>query len=184
MDSLHRPFASTISAPCTADILLEFQSSNSTLGAFVTSAYLLGYVAGPLAVAPLSELYGRVIVYNVCNALVLLFSIACALSPNLSALLVFRVLSGLAASCPLTIGAGTIADMIPLQKRGLAMSFWVLGPIIGPTIAPIGMQYSREPLKNKVLTRVVGTYLSHAKGWRWVFWLVSIIVGFPKYASG
>lgn len=125
-------------APATADVMTTFHSTNETLGAFVTSVYLLGYVFGPLLLAPLSELYGRSIVYNVCNFIFLIFNIACALANNLSALIVFRFFTGIAASCPITLGAGTIADMIPLERRGLAMASWIAGPIIGPTVGPLG----------------------------------------------
>jgi MFS family permease len=115
-----------------------FNSNNETLGAFVTSVYLLGYSFGPLLIAPLSEIYGRAIVYNVCNTIFLIFSIACAVANSLNALIVFRLFAGIAASCPITIGAGSIADMVPLERRGLAMMFWIMGPLIGPTFGPLG----------------------------------------------
>jgi MFS family permease len=120
--------------------MAKFHSTNETLGAFVTSAYLLGYCFGPLVLAPSSELYDRSIVYNVCNTIFLIFSIACAVANNLNALIVFRFFAGVGASCPLTLGSGTIADMIPLEKRGLAMVFWIIGPLIGPTCGPMGLR--------------------------------------------
>jgi MFS family permease len=124
--------------------MATFHSTNDTLQIFVTSVYLLGYVFGPLILAPLSELYGRAIVYHVCNFNFLIWSVACALSNNLSALIVFRLFAGLAGSAGMTIGAGTIADMVPLEKRGLAMMGWILGPTLGPTVGPLskpnGMQ--------------------------------------------
>lgn len=115
-----------------------FHSTNETLGAFVTSVYILGYSFGPLVLAPLSELYGRAIIYNICNFMFFIFNVACALSNNMGALVVFRFFAGTAASCPMTIGAGTIADLVPLEKRGLAMVAWIMGPLIGPTIGPLG----------------------------------------------
>lgn len=118
--------------------MATFHSTNQTVGAFVTSVYILGYAFGPLVIAPLSELYGRATVYSVCNFVFLIFSIACALANNLSALIVFRLFAGIAASCPITLGAGTVADMIPLEKRGRAIAFLIMGPLIGPTIGPLG----------------------------------------------
>ncbi|KAI9695316.1 MAG: hypothetical protein M1820_008723 [Bogoriella megaspora] len=154
------PLASTIISPATADVMATFHSTNETLGAFVTSVYLLGYSFGPLVIAPLSEIYGRAIVYNVCNTIFIIFSIACAVANNLAALIVFRLLVGIGASCPITLGAGTIADMVPYEKRGLAMASWIMGPLIGPACGPL-----------------IGSYLAEAKGWRWIFWLISIIAG-------
>jgi MFS family permease len=118
--------------------MTTFHSNNEKLGAFVTSVYILGYCFGPLLIAPLSELYGRAILYNICNFIFLVFSIACAVANSLNSLIVFRFFAGIAASSPITLGAGTIADMIPLEKRGLAMAGWILGPLIGPTCAPLG----------------------------------------------
>ncbi|KAM0793991.1 fluconazole resistance protein [Usnea florida] len=154
------PLISTIIAPAAPEVLKIYYSTNQTLGAFVTSVYLLGYVFGPLIIAPLSEIYGRVIVYSVCNFIFVIFTIACALANNLGALIVFRLLAGIAASSPITLGAGTIADMMPVEKRGKAMASWIMGPLIGPTVGPL-----------------IGGYLSQAKGWRWIFWLISILAG-------
>lgn len=117
--------------------MATFHSSNETLETFVTSVYLLGYVFGPLVLAPLSELYGRVVVYNICNFGFVIWNIASALANNLRALIVFRLLAGLAGSAPMTIGAGTIADMVPVEKRGIAMMGWIMGPVLGPTFGPL-----------------------------------------------
>jgi multidrug resistance protein len=126
----------------------------------VTSVFILGYVFGPILIAPLSEIYGRSLLYNICNFLIVIWSMACALSPNLASLIVFRFFAGIASSCPITLGAGSIADMIPVEKRGFALMAWILGPVIGPTCGPL-----------------IGAYLSQAKGWRWIFWLLTIVSG-------
>lgn len=120
-----------------------FNSTSETLGAFVTTVFLLGFVAGPLVIAPLSELYGRAIVYNVCNVIFLVFTIACAVAPNLGALIAFRFFAGIGGSCPVTLGAGTIADMIPREKRGMVMSLWIMGPVVGPSVGPLSEQMVR-----------------------------------------
>ncbi|KAF2864666.1 major facilitator superfamily domain-containing protein [Massariosphaeria phaeospora] len=154
------PLASTIIAPATEDVLKEFGSTSETLGAFVTSVYLLGYVAGPLVIAPLSEMYGRSIVYQVCTTLFFVFSLAGAVANSLNTLLAFRFLAGLAGACPVTIGAGSIADMVSKENRGGAMAAWALGPMFGPSIGPIA-----------------GGYLTPVKGWRWMFWVLAMLTG-------
>ncbi|KAF4633844.1 hypothetical protein G7Y89_g4274 [Cudoniella acicularis] len=50
---------------------------------------------------------------------------------------------------PLTLGPGTIADMVPREKRGMAMTTWILGPLIGPMFGLLE----------------VGCYLAQVKGW-------------------
>ncbi|KAF7553385.1 hypothetical protein G7Z17_g3675 [Cylindrodendrum hubeiense] len=154
------PLASSIFSPSIEQVMLEFKSTNQELASFIVSVYLLGYCFGPLLVAPLSEMYGRNPLYHVCNVLFVVFNVACAKAPSLASLIIFRFLAGLAGCCPLTIGAGTIADLISAEKRGGAMAFWVMGPLLGPVIGPIA-----------------GGYLTEAKDWRWSFWVVSIVGG-------
>lgn len=125
-------------------MLHTFHSTNETLGAFVTTVYLIGYAFGPLVIAPLSELYGRQIIYNVCNFIFLIFNIACALSNSLGALIAFRFLGGIGASCPVTLGAGTIADLMPVEQRGRAMVGWIMGPVVGPTVGPLSKRIFRR----------------------------------------
>jgi multidrug resistance protein len=154
------PLASSMVAPGVPLILKEFKSKNETIGAFIVSIYILGYATGPLLLAPLSEMYGRLYLYHANNVLFIIWTIACALAPNVGALLVFRFFAGIAGSCPLTIGGGSIADMIRQEKRGGAMAIFALGPLLGPVIGP-----------------VAGGYLAEAEGWRWVFWVIAIAGG-------
>jgi multidrug resistance protein len=139
----------------------EFRSSDQQLAAFVVSVYVLGFAAGPMLFAPLSEIYGRNIVYHICNAGFIAFTIGCALAPTLNALIAFRFLSGVFGSCPITNGGGSIADMIEQEHRGAAMAVFSIGPLLGPIIGP-----------------VAGSFLADAEGWRWDFWLLVIVAGF------
>ena len=146
-------------APGVPALMSDFNSSSNTLSAFVVSVYILGYVFGPIILAPLSELYGRLPLYQGSNVGFVIFTVACALANNLESLIVFRFIEGVFGSCPLTIGGGTIADMIVQEKRGGVMAIWALGPLMGPVIGPIA-----------------GGYATEALGWRWVFWIIAIVV--------
>jgi multidrug resistance protein len=155
------PLGSSIFAPGVPQLMEDFRSSNELLAAFVVSVYVLGFAAGPMLIAPLSEIYGRNPLYHICNVCFLGFLVGCALAPTLDALIVFRFLSGAFGSCPLTNGGGSIADMMVQEKRGAAMAVFSIGPLLGPIIGP-----------------VAGGFLAEAKGWRWVFWLLVIVDGF------
>lgn len=91
--------------------------------------------------APLSELYGRLPVYHGCNTLFTLSNIACALAPSMSSLIGFHFLAGSAGSAPLALGAGTIADIMEPQNRGLAIAVWATGPVVGSVVGT----YVAEP---------------------------------------
>ncbi|KAH8898268.1 MFS general substrate transporter [Thozetella sp. PMI_491] len=154
------PQGSSMFAPGIQAIMAEFHSTSSTTATFLVSIYILGFAFGPLLIAPLSETFGRSPLYQWGNILFTVFSVGAALSTNMGMLLAFRFLMGLAGAVPITIGSGSIADIIPVEKRGRAMSVWALGPLLGPCIGP-----------------VAGGYLIAAAGWRWVYWLIVIAAG-------
>lgn len=146
-------------APAVPEIMAQFRQSSSTTATFLVSIYILGFAFGPLLIAPLSEVYGRARLYFWGNLLFTIFTVGAALSNSIGMLMAFRLLMGLAGSVPVTIGSGSIADTMPVEKRGRAMSAWALGPLLGPCIGP-----------------VAGGYLTQAAGWRWVYWLIVILV--------
>ena len=117
--------------------MTEFQSTNETLGSLVVSIYLLGFAAGPLVIAPLSELYGRLPLYHSCNTLFAGLTVACAKAPSMNSLIALRFLQGCAGSAPLAIGGGTISDLIPQERRGKYMGIYSLGPTLGPILGPV-----------------------------------------------
>ncbi|MCJ1441759.1 MAG: hypothetical protein MMC23_002251 [Stictis urceolatum] len=154
------PLASSMFAPGVPQVMSDFDSSSLLLSSFVVSVYVLGYAAGPIFIAPLSELYGRRALYNVTNVLFIVFTIACAVAGDLSQLVGFRFLEGLLGSAVLTMGGGTLADLFVQEERGRAMAIWSSGPLLGPVVGPIA-----------------GGFLAQAKGWRWVFWVITIAAG-------
>jgi multidrug resistance protein len=158
--TLITPLASSFFAPGVPQVMRTFHETSNTIAAFVVSVYILGFAIGPLIIAPLSEIYGRVQLYNVANLLFVIFNVACALSNSMGMLIAFRFLAGCAGSAPLTLGGGTIADMFPPQQRAGAMAIWSLGPLLGPVIGP-----------------VCGGFLVEHLSWRWVFWILSIFGG-------
>lgn len=154
------PLISSMFAPGVPQVQDEFGSSDQTLATFVVSVFLLGYVAGPLVLVPLADMYGRVAVYHAGNLGFIIFNIACAVSSNMQMLIGFRFLAGLLGSAPMTVGGATVADIMPPEQRGLAIMIWNLPVVAGPVVGP-----------------VIGGFLTQAAGWRWLFWLAVISSG-------
>ncbi|KAF5615111.1 hypothetical protein F52700_13571 [Fusarium sp. NRRL 52700] len=152
--------ASTMFAPAAADLAKDFGITNATVVTLTVSIYLLGFAFGPLLIAPLSELHGRYWIYNLCNLFILGMTIGCAKAPNVGGFLACRFIAGAAGSAPVTIGGGTIADVIALNNRAKAMAGWALGPLLGPVLGPIA-----------------GGFISANLGWRWTFWILAILSG-------
>lgn len=119
-------------APDIPLIMREFHDDTSITATFLLSIYVLGFAFGSLLVAPISEVYGRRQLCIYGNILFTGFTVGAALSKNMCSLLAFRLLMGLTGVVPLTIGSGSIADMMPKEKRGRAVSIWALGPLLGP----------------------------------------------------
>lgn len=90
-----------------------------------------------IRMAPMSELYGRAPIYIVGNVICFAFSIACATAPDIGSFIFFRVVAGIGGSVPLTLGGGSIADLYEREKRGLVMSLFSLGPLLGPVMGKI-----------------------------------------------
>lgn len=90
------------------------------------SLFLVGYVLGPLLYGPLSEQYGRRWPLLIGYILFCFFSLGCALAPSFPALLVFRLLNGMAAAAPIAIITGVYADINddPIQ-RGRTMAWFM-----------------------------------------------------------
>ncbi|GIZ49507.1 hypothetical protein CKM354_001253700 [Cercospora kikuchii] len=158
--SVLTPLASSGFAPGVPQLMQEFDSSSKTIATFVVSVYVLGFAFGPLIVAPLSELYGRLWVYHISNIGFIAFTIACSRAQGVGELCVYRFFEGVFGVTPITIGGGTIADLIKVEGRGAAMAIWSLGPLVGPVAGP-----------------VAGGFLSNAKGWRWMFYVIAMAAG-------
>ncbi|KAE8367279.1 major facilitator superfamily domain-containing protein [Aspergillus caelatus] len=152
--------ASSAVAPAVPQILREFNSNNAEIGTFIVTIELLGTGVGPILMGPMSEVVGRRIIYNCANIGFSAFTIGCALTPSLAGLVVLRFLQGCAASCSLNNAGGTISDLVPIHRRGFAMSMYSVGFLLGPAVGP-----------------VAGSFLAASKGWRWVFWLLLIVNG-------
>jgi len=119
-------------APGVPQVMREFGTDNDLVATFVVSVYILGFAIGPLFIAPMSEMYGRLPVYYVNNVLFIIFSVGCALSTSMDMLIAFRFLMGCAGVAPITIGGGTIADMMRVEQRAGAMAIYAMGPLLGP----------------------------------------------------
>lgn len=140
-------------------IIRQFGASQEvvTLG---VSLFVLGFAIGPLLWAPLSELYGRQILFFVTYGALTAFNAGAAGSQNIQTLIILRFFAGAFGSSPLTNAGGVIADMFPASQRGLAMSVFAAAPFMGPTLGPIA-----------------GGFLGETKGWRWVEGLMAIFTG-------
>ncbi|KAH8587768.1 MFS general substrate transporter [Bisporella sp. PMI_857] len=129
----------------------------ATLG---VSLFVLGFAIGPLLWAPLSELYGRQIVFMTTYGVLTILCAGAAGSQNIQTLITLRAFAGAFGSSPLTNAGGVISDLFTVEQRGLATAFFAAAPFLGPTLGPI-----------------VGGFLGETEGWRWIMGLMAIFTG-------
>ncbi|KAE8379729.1 major facilitator superfamily domain-containing protein [Aspergillus bertholletiae] len=150
-------FASSV---ITADIegpAEEFGVSRE-VSLVVVTVFVIGFGVGPMAFAPMSEMFGRRPVYAFTLFIAVIFLIPCAVSKNIGTLIVCRAIDGIAFSAPMTLVGGTLADLWRNEERGVPMAAFSASPFLGPAIGPLA-----------------GGYLADAAGWRWLYWLTLIL---------
>ena len=110
--------------------MADFGTSSNSLASFTISIYLIGYCFGPLLISPASELYGRVAVLYPSFIVYLVTLVVCGSSTNIATFIIFRAVMGFAGITFLICGRAVIADIIPPQRRGLALSLMTSGPTL------------------------------------------------------
>lgn len=128
--------------------------------AFTTGLYMLGLGLGSVVMSPTAILFGKRPVYLLGAALFVVSCIWCALSPNYPSLVVARVFQGFAVSPVECLPSATIAEIYFLHERAYRVGIYTLLLLGGKNLVPLASAAVIESL-----------------GWRWVFWVVAIIVG-------
>lgn len=111
--------------------LEQYFGASAQLVTADVSLYVLAFALGPAVWGPLSEVYGRQVIFATTYAGVTLFGSCVCASENIATVLVLRFLSAAFGASTITNAAGVIADLFPPKERGLGMfdigsSFWIL----------------------------------------------------------
>ena len=140
--------------------MLEYFDASEVVITLGLSMFVLGFAIGPLLWAPLSEMYGRQLLFATTFGAFTAFSAGAAGSNNVATLIITRFLAGTFGSSSLTNSGGVIADMFHSDDRGLAMTVFAAAPFMGPVLGPI-----------------IAGFLGQAAGWRWVLGFLAAFCG-------
>lgn len=119
---------SSMITPSAPEIAERFNVPR-TVSILALSLFVLGLAVGPMIAAPISETYGRSVVYKVSAVAYMLFILGAGFSDSLASLLVCRFFAGTIGGPVLAVGAGTNADMYAAKNRAVASSFFIMMPV-------------------------------------------------------
>ncbi|KAJ4359958.1 uncharacterized protein N0V89_000517 [Didymosphaeria variabile] len=153
-------FASSIFSVNIGVVEEKFQVTQvvATLG---VALFVLGFVFGPIAFGPMSEVLGRRTPLLCGYALFAIFQIPVAVAQNITTVCVGRFLGGFFAAAPLSVVGGILADLWDPIPRSYAICIFAAGGFAGPVAGPIAGGF------------ITQSYL----GWRWTSWITLIMAG-------
>ncbi|OCF32630.1 drug transporter [Kwoniella heveanensis BCC8398] len=123
--------------------------------------YNFGFAITPLALAPLSEEFGRRWTYLIAVVFYLLMHIMMALAKNLPTVMLARLLQGCSGSVAATLVGGTIADIFVPADRGIPSAMFSFTAIAGSGLGPVMFCWVESDSRLE---------------WRWVWWIQSIMI--------
>ncbi|PYI04651.1 putative MFS transporter [Aspergillus sclerotiicarbonarius CBS 121057] len=151
------PLAGNIYLPTLPVLERAFHVTKTEIDLTVT-VFMLVFAFGPLFWSGFADRSGRrplyltsILIYIGANVLL------AALPATYGALIVLRLLQAFGSSAVVSMGAGTVADIVEPKKRGRAMSYFLFGPQCGPILGPL-----------------LGGAIAGNTSWRWIFGFLAI----------
>ncbi len=118
------------------------------------NAYGIAFAAGIITAAALGDRFGRRKVFTIGLALFTVASVACALAPNLSELIVARTVQGLGGAVVLPLSLTILTAAFPVERRGMIVGIY--GGLAGLAVA---------------MGPIVGGAVTQSIDWHWIFWI-------------
>ncbi|KAL2801872.1 major facilitator superfamily domain-containing protein [Aspergillus granulosus] len=132
-----------------------------TLAVFLfVSTYCLAQAVGNVIFPPYSESFGRKKLYIISTVLFSVFSLITAKVPTLGAAVAGRTMTGFLSAIPTVIITGSIEDMFNARERIWLVFAYMVVANFAVAMGP-----------------VMSGYITAQLGWRWVFYVSSIVTG-------
>ncbi|MBI4186350.1 MAG: DHA2 family efflux MFS transporter permease subunit [Chloroflexi bacterium] len=142
--------ATTVSVAFPA-IISELDASVLVVGWVLSIYQLVAVITMPIA-AKMSETFGRKRIFMMSTLFFTVGSVLCAIAPNATLLIIFRVVQGIGGGGFLPAASGIVSDEFPEMREraiGLFASIHPIGAIVGPNL---------------------GGWMVASWGWQSVFW--------------
>lgn len=152
-------FSSTSLLVATPEISADLSTTSEILN--VTNAgVLIAMGLSSLLWSPLSDIFGRRLVYNIAIFFLFVPSIGTAVAPDMATFTAMRMVSGFTGTYFMVAGQTVIADIFEPVVRGRATGFFMVGSVAGPAIGPC-----------------IGGIIVTFSNWRAIYWLQTAMSG-------
>ncbi len=161
-----------------ANVALDHIAGGLSISNDQATWVLTSYLVANAIIIPisgwLSDVIGRKRYFMISIALFTLSSLMCGLAPNLTTLVIARILQGIGGGGLAPVEQSILADTFPPRQRGMAFAAFAIVVVVGPVLGP-----------------TLGGYITENSSWHWVFlinvpfgiaslFLVNLFVDEPK----
>ncbi len=129
----------------------------------ITSFAVANAIAVPLT-GWLTKRFGQVRLFTTSIVLFVIASWLCGLAPNMTMLILFRVLQGFVAGPMIPLSQTLLLASYPAAKAGTAMAMWAMTVLVAPVAGPL-----------------LGGWITDNISWPWIFY-INVPVGIVAVA--
>lgn len=129
-------FSSTSLLIATPEISADLSTTSEILN-ITNAGVLVAMGLSSLIWLPLSDIFGRRLIYNIAIFFLFAPSIGIALAPNMATFTALRLVTGFTGTYFMVAGQTVIADIFEPGVRGRATGFFMVGSVAGPAIGKI-----------------------------------------------
>nr|RBQ98533.1 hypothetical protein FVER53263_12791 [Fusarium verticillioides] len=155
--------AGTYSPPSRAMARDIGASHTATLAGITT--FCAGFAIAPMALAPISEIWGRRPVFILAGFVFVISQAVCSVMPNLAGMLIARFFVGVGGSVFSSVVGGVIADLWEKEERNTPMALFSGFVLFGTGLGPL------------VSAAFVNDLEDDTMAWKWSFWHQVILDG-------
>jgi DHA2 family multidrug resistance protein len=135
---------------------------------WVLTSYLISNAIILPATSWIGKYIGRKRFLIICIVIFTVASALCGAAPNLTILIIARILQGMGGGALQPIAQAVLLESFPPAKRGAAMALYGMGIVVAPIIGP-----------------TLGGWITDNYSWRWIFYInlpIGLIAAFMANA--
>ena len=129
------------------------------------TTFTTGFAFAPMALAPISEIWGRFPVFIVAGFVFVIFQAVCSVMPHIAGLIIARFFLGCGASVFSAVVGGVIADIWDKKERNTPMALFSGSVLAGTGAGPL------------VASGIIKNLGQTTLAWKWTFWHQIILDG-------